>query len=251
VEPPIELACWQLRLHVPNILRRRARFEWEVAQDTSAHVDADLRYRSGCVRLRHRRCEVLTTDGGLALGGGIYNIQATATVTNSIFTGNLVQGGNGPTAPTGLSIIGVGLGGAIMNDIQATLTVSGSTFTGNEALGGSNIAAGSTVVGVGDGGGGGLFNVGVATLTSCIFTSNKAVGGNDSTGGGGALQVGNGNGGGIDTVVFPGYAQSQSLTVTGCTFTSNQAVGGAGNTGGVFTGEGPCRDAFVGWVQLD
>jgi hypothetical protein len=180
--------------------------------------------------------EVLSTDGGLALGGAVYNITATATVTNSIFTGNLAQGGNGPAAPSGLSLSGLGLGGAIANDEQATLTVSGSTFSGNEALGGSNIAGSSAVVALGVGAGGGLFNVGFATVTSSTFTSNKAVGGNDNTGSSSARQVGNGFGGGIDTSVFLGNAQS--LTVSGCTFTSNQAVGGAGNTGAVLTGDG-------------
>ena len=180
--------------------------------------------------------EALSTDGGLALGGAIYNIVATATVTNSIFTGNIAQGGNGPTAPSGLSLSGLGLGGAITNDMQATLSVSGSTFTGNEALGGSNIAVGSTVVALGVGAGGGLFNVGFATVTNSTFTSNEAVGGNGNTGGNSARQVGDGFGGGIDTTVFLGNAQS--LNVTGCTFTSNQAVGGTGNTGGVLTGDG-------------
>jgi hypothetical protein len=180
--------------------------------------------------------EVLSSDGGLALGGAIYNYTAIATVTNSTFTGNLAQGGNGPTAPTGLSIIAVGLGGAIGNDVDATLSVSGSTFTGNEAHGGSNIAAGPNVTGVGNGSGGGLFNVGFATVTSCTFTSNEAVGGNDNTGGASVQRMGNGFGGGIDTSVF--FGNAQSLNVTGCTFTSNQAVGGTGNTGGVLTGDG-------------
>jgi hypothetical protein len=169
--------------------------------------------------------QALGSEGGRGEGGAIFNWKATANITDSTFTGNLAQGGDGGNVASS----GLGLGGGLMNDV-GTLAVSGCTFIGNQARGGSNIAARAGVVSLGNGGGGGLFTTGFATVTSSTFTSNKAVGGNFNTGGSGAQRIGNGFGGGIDT--------GGSLTVSGCTFTNNKAVGGNGNTGGVLTGDG-------------
>jgi hypothetical protein len=194
---------------------------------------------SGC---RFNGNQAIASGTGTAVGGAIDNLGfqfgATATVTNSSFSGNVARGGDGGNADSGLTFHGLGIGGAIINDVGATLRVSGSTFTDNEAHGGSNIAGSAADTRLGNGNGGGLLNVAVATVTNCKFTGNKALGGNGNTGGSSVQRMGDGIGGGIATNVFPGGGFTQSLTVTGCTFTNNVAGGGAGNTGGVSTGEG-------------
>ena len=81
-------------------------------------------------------------------GGGIYNINATLTVSGSTFVGNYATEGGG------------------INTINGTLTVNGSSFTGNSAK--SDFAAGY------DNGGGILSQGGTTTLSGSSFTGNSA-----------------------------------------------------------------------------
>jgi hypothetical protein len=71
--------------------------------------------------------------GGAGMGGAIFNMQGTVTVTNSTLASNSATGGNGgggngSTPATG----GEGLGGAIFN-LNGQLTVASSTFAQNAA----------------------------------------------------------------------------------------------------------------------
>ncbi len=66
--------------------------------------------------------------GGAGLGGAIFNMQGSVTVTNSTFTGNSAEGG----PPQDLPDPGKGMGGALFN-MSGTVVVVGSTFALNSA----------------------------------------------------------------------------------------------------------------------
>ncbi len=134
-------------------------------------------------------------------GGGVYNVDATVTVTDCIFSDNLaIYYGAGIDNESTISITGCTFtnnaayyGGGIENDNTATIT--NCTVTGNSANSGGN--------------GGGMSNFGPATVTNCTITGNSVLDG--------------GVGGGI-------YS-ADAVTMTNCTLTGNTAPG---STGGGF-----------------
>ena len=144
------------------------------------------------------------TSNGTA--GGIYNDNgATATVSDSTFSGNSAPNGGGIFNSGGTLEVNnstfsgnrstVDYGGAIANGSFSTATVSDSTFSGNSA---------ATE-------GGAIRNDGTLEVNNCTFSENSAP-----------------NGGGL-------WQGSQtSLTVTDSTFSENSATEGAGifNRGG-------------------
>ena len=66
--------------------------------------------------------------GGAGMGGAVFNLGGTVTITNSTFNGNAAIGGAGGTA-------GLGLGGAIFSR-NGTITLTNDTISGNTAAGG-------------------------------------------------------------------------------------------------------------------
>jgi predicted outer membrane repeat protein len=137
-------------------------------------------------------------------GGAIYNA-GTATVTNSILSGDFA-----------------GNGGGICNDAGATLKVSGCTLSGN--------STNSAYVG-----GGAIDNRGSATISNCTLSNNAAKGPDYGFGYGGA--IGNEAGG---TMTVSGCTLSNNtaggrggaiynagtMTVTGCTLSGNSDSSG-------------------------
>ena len=128
--------------------------------------------------------------GGIALGGN-----ATATVTNTAFLGNLAQGAAGASGLIGGEArggaIAVGLFNTGVDGLEASLTMSGCLLIGNVAQGG---AGGSGADG-GNASGGGIF-VAVdasATLDQTVVSMNLALGGLAGAGG----SDGDGIGGGL------------------------------------------------------
>ncbi len=148
----------------------------------------------------------LTIANGNA--GGIFNNNATLTVSGCTISGNsaTIPGYPGP-----------GDGGGILN--FGALTVSGCTISGNSALGGGGIANAGTLAvsnstisdntaGSGNiaGFGGGIDNLNTMTVSGCTVSGNSATG----------------LGGGI-------YTEGPA-TVTGSTLFYNTAARGAGST---------------------
>jgi hypothetical protein len=188
--------------------------------------------------------------GGIASGGGINVLQATATIVDSTIEGNHALAGEGEFrtgAGGGLAIAlgqltienttiadnrvvagatpseqgSFGVGGGI--DVEnSTATINHSTIAGNEAVGGAG-----AIGGVGDGGGIRI-RVGTLTINDSSIRDNRAVGGP-----GGSSLGGNANGGGILVVV------DASLSLNYCTLTGNVArasddspYGGGSGSGG-------------------
>ena len=127
-----------------------------------------------------------------ALGGGMYNISGSPTVTNCTFIANAAESGSGmwntSSSPTVTNCTFSGnlasQNGSGMFNWASSPTISNCTFSGNSA----------------NSGGGMLNNVGSSpTLTNCTFSGNSA-----------------GWGGGI-------YSADSSPTVTNCTFSGNSA----------------------------
>ena len=209
--------------------------------------DADHAARGGAVAILEggilivSGCEfngnqALATGTGNGFGGAIYLLgfskPVTAAIANTSFSFNLVQGGDGGNAHSGLLFAGLAVGGAINSDVGVTLSIDGCTFRGNKAQGGSNIAGKSAVVGGACGGA--LLGVGeTITVINSQFTENVAVGGKGNIG---VYEVGNAIGGGLST--GSAFGRYQDLTVSGCTFMNNLALGGSGDLGGGRTGSG-------------
>jgi hypothetical protein len=102
-------------------------------------------------------------NGGAARGGAIFN-DASLVVSNSAFSSNLAQGGNGPN-------FGPGAGAAIYD--KGSLTTVNSSFFGNSSSGGMAWWEQS-----GAAYGGGLFKAaGTAQIINCTFSDNRALGG--------------------------------------------------------------------------
>ncbi|MEE9130010.1 MAG: right-handed parallel beta-helix repeat-containing protein, partial [Phycisphaerales bacterium] len=85
------------------------------------------------------------TNGNASIGGGMYNLFSSPTVTNCNFSGNTAGGPGGGMHNTG-----------------GNPNVTNSTFSGNSAVGGS---------------GGGMYNNGNnnPTVTNCTFTGNTSL----------------------------------------------------------------------------
>ena len=188
-------------------------------------------------------------DGGPALGGGIYNLGASLTLSGTRITSNVAQGGQGGEGGSGGS--GTGGAGADVTNLQARNSGDG---TGGEGMNGG---AGGLAKG------GGLFNQGSALLQgqTNTFDLNMAVGGAGGDGGaggygkgsrgsnavaynnagtGGIGQGGNGGFGGAGGLGYGGGLFNTSggsiVSTAAVNFSANHANGGAGGNGGVTVG---------------
>jgi hypothetical protein len=178
------------------------------------------------------------SSNGNAIGGAFVNGMgsfATATITDSLFVGNVAQAGshdNGDRA-------GEGAGGSLEN--TGALTVSGCTFSHNLAIGGNdNVSTVRPGLGVG----GALISGGPAgplatlVLSTSTFDHNLAIGGNDnqdsSNPAPSVLGPNDAFGGGI-------HISGGTAAIRDCTFEHNAAIagaGGAGQNGGLAVGGG-------------
>ncbi len=177
--------------------------------------------------------------GGNSNGSAIDTIGNTLSVTGSVFTGDLSEGGNGspgldtqPYAANGYA--GYGTGSINIESFSAsTVTFTSDVFYAEKAIGGAganNTATNEAEYGGGGGSAGGIINnfygVSNTVISNCGFTLNVAVGG---AGGQGGTGYGGGYGGdAADSTVFTGGY----LTVTNSLFTLNQAISGPGGAGG-------------------
>jgi VCBS repeat-containing protein len=160
---------------------------------------------------------VYPNDFGSPLYGGAVANEGTATITNTLFRGNLAYAS----------------GGAIFN--TGSLSVSGSTFDRN--LAGTSFTLSVAASGTG----GALFSTGgLANFDSSTFTGNRAgYGGALATLSGGNMNVTNstftGNRAEIDSTINPSRGGAidghSELHISGSTFNGNEA-GGLGGRGG-------------------
>jgi uncharacterized repeat protein (TIGR02543 family) len=184
-------------------------------------------------------------------GGGMYNLNASPTLTNVIFNGNMAALGGGMhnigSNPTLTNVtfsgnIATGEGGGMYN-ITGSPTLANVTFSNNTAHygGGMSIHGTSnpTLTNVTFSGntstsdGGGMFYVGLSsmTLTNVIFSGNTA-----ALDGGGMYN--NANGTTLTNVTFSGNSairngggmniKNSILTLTNVTFSGNTAAAGGG-----------------------
>ena len=133
-------------------------------------------------------------------GGGVYNVNATLTLTNCTLSGNSAgnygggvyngvayNGSGGRLTLTGCTFTGnsAPYGGSFLNDYSGTLTLTGCTLDGNSAgnyggayNNGTLTLTGCTLTGNSAFAGGGVFNVGTLTLTDDIlYGDTEAAGG--------------------------------------------------------------------------
>jgi hypothetical protein len=173
--------------------------------------------------------------GGSAVGAN------PLTVTNSLFKQNTAQGGNDNTGTASVEgLVGVGVGGAIMNYLGSSATVTASVLIDNLASGGNGNTVtddspikGGGVVLAGIGAGGGIFNAlsnygssGYGQLdTSAVTAANVFIGFNTAQGGLHSAGLGGG--------VYIGAASDLSSTSSLVSF--NAADGAPGAGGGIYT----------------
>ncbi len=161
--------------------------------------------------------EGLTVGNGHSdFGGGIYNGDATLTVSNCTVIGNSATATGG----------GISNGGFTFG--SATLTVTNCTLIGNSAYGGGGISnegdVGSatltvtncTLIGNSAYGGGGILNAAGFEGSSMATISNSTISGNSADYGGGGID----NGGGGNAFA--------ALTITNSTLSGNSADSGGG-----------------------
>lgn len=178
----------------------------------------------------------LVAPSGSSEGGGVWNQDATLTLSDVVVTNNEVDTGGTPGNAGGISY-----GGAIAND-TGTLTLLRSQVTGNTA---SAVGGDGTGGGVGHAGGivkgGGLMDTGALTITDTTFAGNAA----NAAGGQGAGSSNGGPGG----IAFGGglfIEGSSPASVSSSTFTANAedtsggipGTGGADGPGGISQGGG-------------
>ncbi len=149
------------------------------------------------------------------LTGSSATAQSPATITNSVFSGNLAVGtGNSGSTASGGAIDSGSFG---FTD-GAIITISGSTFAGNQAVGED-----SSTNGVAGPAQGGAINTSETylALTSDAFSRNEAVGGSGS-----GLQ--DALGGAINSRFGFSPSIASTTTISDSLFTGNQAKGGTG-----------------------
>ena len=176
-----------------------------------------------------------STDGE---GGGMYNYDADATITNCTFSGNNARN------------TGSAHGGGIFSEL-GSLTIDNCTFSGNEADDGGGIynkyLEATTIISnctfsentAYSNTGGGIANeVSSITITNCIFLENEALTTSGAYRGGGAINNGSCNPT-ITNCIFSGNTTTDNggaihntdadATITNCTFSGNDAAvnGGA------------------------
>jgi gliding motility-associated-like protein len=165
-----------------------------------------------------------TIPGGDAFGGGMYNNNASPTLSNLIFSNNQVTGG-----PGSIILTNGGQGcGAGMYDSNSSPILSNVIFKNNIAIGGT------TNGGQGNGGNGfgaGMYNINASPILNNVTFSYNSANGNNSGGVGG--YGGLGEGGGM-------FNYNSSPQLTNVNFQSDSAKGGtgininSGNGGGMY-----------------
>jgi predicted outer membrane repeat protein/parallel beta-helix repeat protein len=167
------------------------------------------------------------------VGGGMYNVSSSPTVTNCIFIGNTASN----------------YGGGMHND-SSSPTVTNCTFSGNSATrsgGGMYNSSSSPMVtkctfsgNSATSSGGGMYNLGSSpTVTNSTFSGNSA-----NTNGGGMVNA-DGSDPNVTSCTFNGNSavyfgggmhndNGSSPTVTNCTFTGNTASSNTWGGGGMF-----------------
>jgi len=145
------------------------------------------------------------------------------TVTNSTFSNNTAQGGDGPGGVNNNQASG-GKGGAIYFE-GGTLNIDGSLLSNDAANGGNGGAVSQAgMLNGGFGGfaqGGGVWiGAGTVTISNTTFESTAAKGGDSGAGGNGAEPAGGADGGGIYSL--------GTLTISNSTFHLATATGGRG-----------------------
>ena len=172
-----------------------------------------------------------------AMGGGLASLAiGNVTITDSTFTANTAQGGNGLNFN---NAAGSGARGGSIYFEGGTLNISGSRILLSSANGGNGGNGPGNQTNGGAGGasfGGGAYVSGTISINNTTFESCAALGGNAGTGQNGGNFGGESGGGGI-------YGLG-SLTVTNSTFDLNSSTGGRG--GDAF---GP--DCFGGHIAFD
>jgi hypothetical protein len=197
--------------------------------------------------------------GGAAFGGAIYHAGNTLVISNCIFSGNTVlggDGGNGGTGGTGTfgpGLVGSGSAGGTAsgaavystNNVDpGTNIVVQSTFSDNTAQGGNSANGGTSSSGQGvtgprggDSFGGALFIAG-GGVTNCTFYNDNTTGGKGGDGGPATASLGtggNGGNGGNATGAAIYNKTSADFNLVSCTISNCSAFGG---TNGV-AGSGP------------
>jgi hypothetical protein len=151
-----------------------------------------------------------TIPGSDVFGGGMYNKNASPTLSNLIFSNNQVTGGAGGINTGGGSAYGAG-----MYDSNSSPILFNITFNNNTALGGFGTGGAG-----GSGNGGGIYNINSSPILNAVtFTADFANGGNAHNGGIGGI----GAGGGI-------FNNSSSPQLTNVTFSADSAKGATGAT---------------------
>ena len=185
--------------------------------------------------------------GGRAWGGAYANLGSSLTVDQSIFHGNVAQGGTGGAGGAGANggAGDVAHGGAISSsnntllapDSRPVTVIRRSTFSGNTVQGGAGGAGGAGANG-GNGGtgfGGAIdHELGTMAVSGSLVVANRVVGGAGGGAGIGGLggHGGDGLGGGIANGFEGIFTVSSSLVL------ANRATGGDGPAGGGNGGNG-------------
>jgi predicted outer membrane repeat protein len=189
-------------------------------------------------------------QGADAAGGAIEVMSGSGplTITNSSFTDNEAEGGNGANASGSGNggAGGAGTGGAIDFESASTVYIwQGVTFTGNKATGGQGgQGAGSGSGGTGGDASGGGFAVnadsgsygGPVDEVAATFMGNSAVAGPGGKGGSSGMGADGGVGvGGAMRILDPGNlagsGAAPKFTIEYSTFSSNTATAGAAGSG--------------------
>lgn len=197
--------------------------------------------------------------GGIAQGGGIYNINGSLSLVRSTVSGNVATAGNAIGGAGGSGQGGRGEGGGIFTwawngggcrPPSAAVSLVNSTVSSNQAKGGTGISGGAddemSVGGIGgSAAGGGIFNLGGLDgfdppsslfISSSTISSNSVTGGEgiDADGPDGNPEGGNSFGGGVTS--------NLSATFMNTIITDNSATGGGATDNGVplpqFNGSG-------------
>ncbi|MCE9560483.1 MAG: hypothetical protein K8U57_00370 [Planctomycetes bacterium] len=155
--------------------------------------------------------------GGAGMGGAIFNLAGSVTITNSTLTGNTAQGGSGISlqGPMQPFAGGSGFGGAVFN-LNGSLTVQDSTLAANSVVIGANRTSGPMPFPIAKAAGGGIYNLAFPALQG-VPNSNPAsttlVNSILSGSIGGAELVNDqqvGSGGATITATAPNLVQTQS-----------------------------------------
>ena len=85
--------------------------------------------------------DVVFGGGGAGMGGAVFSLFGSVTVSNSTLSGDTAIGGSGGESHGAAGHSGDGLGGAIFN-VDGSLAVSGATIANNQASGGSPAGGG-------------------------------------------------------------------------------------------------------------